>query len=244
MSAFGAKYILPSRVTQDALESFFSSIRGIGTFYSNPTPAEFDNRVRILNFLRPRAKGLAQNQLVMLDATVDTQTATKLRRMARKRKYACTRCDGKDMGLPVEEGCVYMTDDGMANVAGVVAHKLRVCYPDLGTESRLLANPPAWLDYTSHGGLRNPSDSWFAAVRQLEKAFISHHGQNGLHTYAGGVALTVRQLLHVGYNTAPVRATRCFARTRCFIRMREINKTIRAGLRRRRDRKRVKKHMS
>jgi hypothetical protein len=49
-SAYKVSYMFTHRLSQDVLESTFSQIRGLGSFYDHPTPAEFDNRVRLLFF--------------------------------------------------------------------------------------------------------------------------------------------------------------------------------------------------
>lgn len=45
---YGVHYILTSRLNQDALVSYFSQIRGLGTFYDHPLPNEVKNRIRLL----------------------------------------------------------------------------------------------------------------------------------------------------------------------------------------------------
>lgn len=43
---YDIKYILTTRLTQDALESLFSLIRGTGQFYDHPSPTEFISRIK------------------------------------------------------------------------------------------------------------------------------------------------------------------------------------------------------
>lgn len=45
---FSIKYILTTRLTQDALESLFGQLRGLGHFYDHPTPSEVISRLRKL----------------------------------------------------------------------------------------------------------------------------------------------------------------------------------------------------
>ncbi|KAG8179925.1 hypothetical protein JTE90_025250 [Oedothorax gibbosus] len=60
----GFKYLLTSRLTQDALESLFSQIRGVGNFYDHPSPVEVISRLKNL---------LLANRLPALPSKANTQ---------------------------------------------------------------------------------------------------------------------------------------------------------------------------
>ncbi len=52
LEEFQIRYLLTYKIAQDCLENFFPQIRSLGQSYSNPTPAEYIYRFRILIFTK------------------------------------------------------------------------------------------------------------------------------------------------------------------------------------------------
>lgn len=246
-------YVLPGRVNQDALESFFGLLRGKGGANFNPSPSEAKCRVKNLTAffalrigvdplsLDPRPAPAALPAAEPLPAT-DVTDALMAEDWAAVRPE--TPADLQDAEAIVAEVCpagpattqptdldtgVTAAEYGLAHAAGYVAAKVRRVDSSLAAPSALTdESAPVealWTRLRSQGGLSVPTVEWLAQFRAMDAAFCRWHGHedDGLSRSPHVIEDLVRQL--AGQPGAlDIRVVRRFVRLRTFIRLSCVNR--------------------
>ncbi len=126
--------------------------------------------------------------------------------------------------------------EALSYIAGYIAFKLKNEHPELGTKTTenevwsdhdyclKLDNSFFWISTLSQGGLMKPSQEFLSLVQSFEKDFESFHC--GKLAQRKKVIASFIQLLHQKYPETPLPIIKKFARTRSFIRMKELNKKL------------------
>ena len=120
--------------------------------------------------------------------------------------------------------------EGLKYIAGYLAHKFRLKYPDLGTrtdDSSSFQNhsESKWITALSRGGLMLPSSKFLSKMIQFEKVFKEVHG-NGLNTQYKVMQTTIDHIMQ-SFPDFPIEIVKKYVRTRTFIRIKELNNKIR-----------------
>ena len=120
--------------------------------------------------------------------------------------------------------------EGLKYIAGYLAHKFRIKYPDLGTRTDAAASfknhsESKWITALSRGGLMLPSHEFLSKMIQFEKIFKEVHG-NGLNTQYKVMQTTIEHILQ-SFPDFPLEIIKKYVRTRTFIRIKELNNKIR-----------------
>jgi hypothetical protein len=129
-----------------------------------------------------------------------------------------------------------LTKEALSYIAGYIAFKLKNEHPDLGTktsESEVWSDHDycskldtsfMWISKLSQGGLMKPSQDFLSLIRSFEEEFERFH--SGKLAKRKKVISSFIQLLHQKYPETPLPIIKKFARTRSFIRMKELNKKL------------------
>lgn len=88
--------------------------------------------------------------------------------------------------------------NGLQFLAGYVAHRFRLEYPELGSTKNV--DGPSWISTLNKGNLLHPSNNLLEAICYTEEVFNQFHGSDTVLS--------------------------CFIRTRTFIRLKHLNKII------------------
>lgn len=121
--------------------------------------------------------------------------------------------------------------EALKYIAGYVAHKYRVKYPFLGTETRKLKPVDKdldWIRFVSDGGLIYPSDEFMQVAIIMEKEFLAFHGEFGLRREKyifKKLTKLVKSKINSTINVPDVVLT-SLIRTRTYIRLRQMNKKL------------------
>ena len=122
------------------------------------------------------------------------------------------------------------SQEGLKYLAGFLAHKFRLKYPELGCKtkdvSNLAQNNSPWISALSRGGLTLPSDHFLNQVRQFEEVFRDIHGKNGLNAQYQVMETTVKQI-QARFKSVPGDVVRKYVRTRTFFRIKFLNQKLR-----------------
>ncbi len=119
-------------------------------------------------------------------------------------------------------------EEPLRYLAGYVAFKLKVSYPDLGQKTGLL-NPlseaPTWIDMLSKGGLMTPTEKLFSAVIVMEERFLQYFWTEGFHTCPNIIQKLIDQLSCLPKCAGILEdAIKLFARMRVFITLRDASR--------------------
>jgi hypothetical protein len=193
---FQIQYLLTYKLNQDALESFFSQIRGLGNTYDHPSPMSALYRVRLIILgkvpIQPKT-----NTNINQDQTIKNNDDYIVGQIFR----------GSDVSIPnlSENGTIVaesdsslsslvsgevdhsydvrMENDGLEYVAGWIAKKYSdQCQEQLGTYSYKLTDAEytdpdgSWVHQKSQGGLTVPTKSHLTNCSKLDKFFNVYHG--------------------------------------------------------------------
>jgi hypothetical protein len=234
-SAYKVSYMFTHRLSQDVLESTFSQIRGLGNFYDHPTPAEFDNRVRLLFFGNVRLQNRfspvcasADNSCAPLCSLLKKQpTSFALPSSFSHQEETCKLCLKEATAIDIGMGEMYK--EGLCYFAGYLAFKHLKSYPDLGERTSLVnvALLPKWLSAVSKGGLINPSERLLSAVKDFEEEFFAFNGSRDIHTCCNSLDKLVERIRKRGSSeTIPLDVIQSYAKCRSIIRMRFLAQSI------------------
>lgn len=113
--------------------------------------------------------------------------------------------------------------NGLKFLAGYVAHRFRLEYPESGSTN--LDDPNcSWISTLNKGNLLHPSNNFLKAICYSEEVFNQFHG-SGLKKIPfiiQDVLIKVKEQ----YSCIPDTVLSCFIRTRTFIRLKHLNKII------------------
>ncbi|KFM72922.1 Transposable element P transposase, partial [Stegodyphus mimosarum] len=195
-SSYDVKYILTSRLTQDALESLFSQIRGLGRFNDHPSPSEVIRRLKQLILANKLPKLSSKVCTTKESRNIDSYLTSELLEMALKTEeedaFPLNTIDDLDLDfieepspmaweLELNSARQFSTaeKEALTYVAGYIAYRVRDKDPSLGTISKNSADEPIfnseWIKLLSLGGLTTPSHSWMNTVYEFEKIFCAVH---------------------------------------------------------------------
>jgi len=109
-------------------------------------------------------------------------------------------------------------------VAGFIANKFCVKYPDLIQEISSIQENFQWTQFISKGNLKIPSNNLLQAAKQIEIDFKELHGNflNNEPNIFKKLTSTVMGKI----NNIPEEVIQCFVRTRTYIRINNLNKDI------------------
>jgi hypothetical protein len=129
-------------------------------------------------------------------------------------------------------------------VAGFVAHNFLYKFPNLGERTHEAVNlelgVPDWIRAVSRGGLVVPSDNFMKLVQQFERCFLNFAGASGLHTCFDSITKFKDLLLDkCDCSSVDESVVSLYARTRCFIRLRFMNRQRESVRLTRKDMKKV-----
>ena len=183
------KYILTSRLNQDALENLFSVIRSFSGLYINPTPPEFRYRLRLVllgSRIRP-PKGT--------NCTYEDSNISYLSRDLLTKNGISISQDTEDMDIEATENDPPMdcdpttattpeidpaTEDSLRYLAGYIAWKLKRAgnVKEYGTpngKTPYVMDPNTnWIETLSKGGLLIPTKELWNWIQQCEKIFLEY----------------------------------------------------------------------
>lgn len=251
LNVIGVSYILTTRLTQDALESLFSQIRGIGVFYDHPSPSEFINRLKHI---------LLANKLPNLSKKVNIESHTNKKLEVYLTAELIREAFSTDDTLEIleEYSCEINDDDkeaidhicnepwpeeweneiqgkttnelswtdrqALTYVAGYIAYRVKGKYPSLGTISRNAENlnSAEWIKALSLGGLTVPTADWMKTVEQFETIFHSIHGTD--ISREKGIVRKLKTTLENQFPSVCKEAVHIYCRIRTFIRIRHLNR--------------------
>lgn len=129
----------------------------------------------------------------------------------------------KDLPDPVqfnEEEEEQLQQDGMQNIAGYVAYRLR--HEEVLGTLTLDPSNKTWIDKLSEGGLYKPSEAFLRSVHKLEEAFNQYNGNtlNCKENYINGLLDLSRDI------EGSDKMKRLFFRCKMYFRMKTMNKKL------------------
>lgn len=122
--------------------------------------------------------------------------------------------------------------DALIYIAGYVAHKFRGKYDDLGVATKNIEVNRAshcWLNFISRGNLLYPNENLLRVTTVLECEFKEMHGTSltdDKHLFTNLCNRTIAKLTNDLKATIPQEVILCLARTRTYIRLRDLNRRI------------------
>lgn len=122
-----------------------------------------------------------------------------------------------------------LTFEGLKYIAGYVAYRFKHKYDHLGIPTKELPTHelPDWIQFISRGQLLVPSETLISAAKIMEIEFQNLHGNWLSNAKLLFDLLTDRTIANLPENAhIPYEVLHCLARTRTYIRMRDLNKKI------------------
>ena len=117
------------------------------------------------------------------------------------------------------------SDEALKYIAGYLAYKFRMKYPDLGLKTSQHPNFEVlecpWISALSRGGLTVPTSDFISKVYQMENCFLAIHKDNiqsNCH-----VIKTTAELIAKNVQILPFEILHAFVKTRLFIRIKFLN---------------------
>ena len=139
-------------------------------------------------------------------------------------------CEGGDSSIITPE--IIINHEGLRYLTGYVAHRFRTKYPHLGNSSPDNDVPSTstsnldWINFISKGNLLHPTKEFLQVAEVMEATFVNFHGAD--IQKVPKIITTVVNEVKNNINTSkfPDEVIRCLVRTRTYIRIRELNKSI------------------
>lgn len=186
----GFKYLLTSKINQDALENLFSQLRSRGGLNDHPSPLNALFRLRMI--ILGKNPGIVSKQANTTDNNNEEfMVAKSLKQIDLKidivkethedtESSTDTISESSFTGI-ISEDKNEMGRDAIEYLAGWVAKKFRQQFPELGsttTQYNAAQNEnghdytmPSWINHLSYGGLILPSDYFKTHVFRIERLF-------------------------------------------------------------------------
>jgi hypothetical protein len=243
---YNVQWLMTSRLNSDHVENFFSQIRGLGGGYNHPGPVEILNRTRLLMITHSEttAKFTIEKAPVQFsdDAADDHHfvtagVASSVRLIASEpvpdelfepfstenETDENNNSSDTDLVSTSEPDC---SEQGQIYFAGYLAHCFREKFPNLGSPSAHLniSDIPPWMSVISRGGLICPTDNFLGQVKQLEKHFLSFHGDNLSKTK--NVMKKLYEQICKDEPSVPACIVRKYVRCRTFFRIKYENQKL------------------
>jgi len=188
------KYLLTSKINQDALENLFSQLRSRGGLNDHPSPLNALHRLRMIilgknpGIVSSSSNTADQNQEEFLVAAAFKQVDLNVKGVFEKleNQENMTNDSGTDTASEnesqVEESRnnSEMTNDAVEYLAGWVAKKRKLKFPEIGSittakKSRATNEHdylmPSWISHLSYGGLITPSKNFKTNIFRVERLF-------------------------------------------------------------------------
>lgn len=186
----GLKYILSSKVNQDALENLFSQLRTRGGLNDHPSPLNALYRLRMI--ILGKNPGVTSNQTNTTDTNNEEFLLAKtMKKIDLKINYVSENFDDSENATDtnsdsesIVNNCnnkIEMVQDAVEYLAGWVAKTFRLKFPELGsttTEQHLNKSSHGhdygvlpWINHLSYGGLIVPSDEFKNNIFRIERLF-------------------------------------------------------------------------
>lgn len=151
-------------------------------------------------------------------------------------EYDGTNSDGGFQSIEdFREGDTFsdaITNQGLKYIAGYVAHRFKNKYKhlDLGVSTKTLdvSHCPDWIEFVSRGHLMYPSEELIQLARILDSEFRIIHGETLIKEpliFKRLADVVIENNPNIG-NMFPYEIILCMARTRIYIRLRNLNKKI------------------
>ncbi|KAF0751413.1 Uncharacterized protein FWK35_00017338 [Aphis craccivora] len=180
----GLKYMLTCKINQDALENLFSQLRGRGELDDHPTPLNALYRLRML--ILEKNPGITSQQTntthvnneEFIVATALKKINLKINNVENLDESGSTT-ESDNVSLQ-EIDNKYKMEDATEYLAGWVAKKFKIQFPELGSTTTKcnLESPlehdyqiPTWIHHLSYGGLIAPSQDFKNKVFRIERLF-------------------------------------------------------------------------
>lgn len=137
--------------------------------------------------------------------------------------------------MPVSADSTHGTFDcsaeGLAYIAGFIAHNFLDSHPELGqktSEFDFIAHNETspWISQLSRGGLIKPSEDFLKNVFKFEEIFKEFHEEGISDTK--GVTASLIKIMQLKFPDISPPIIQKFVRTRMFIRIKHLNREIKA----------------
>jgi len=248
---YGINYVIPARLNQDHLENFFSQIRGLGGFNSNPTALEFQYRMKRLvtshALLTPTTSSVCTDNddcemissrlfhylsedCSSMPIVTSRDPPAPLLSDAIVDRLTAIDWNPKSHTVRIEDIAYSQRSEvgGMEYVSGFVARKLKNAHPDLERTSEGVTG--FWIDFLnnhihSNRGLTRPSQDWFGLFRKWEEIFIALHGSENV-IQSPGVVRQFKTILSSNYSDVPKDLVDYYAKLRVLLRITFLNKRL------------------
>ena len=250
-------YLLPSRINQDILESFFGLVRGRGGANLHPSPSEAKCCVRRVMLVFALRLGVNPLTLAVSPEPVGGDGAVETALLAENLEDRHVE-DGQlssdlmeveslveaaSQSRPVPSHSAPSPTDpktgvtaeryGMAYAAGYLSAKCRridpsLCTPSAYADATALAET-MWIRLVSQGGLSVPSGKWMEQFKVLDSVFcVRHHLEpDRLSRSPRVVASLVEEITSRNLDLPDIRVVRRFVRLRTFLRLNTVNRLLR-----------------
>lgn len=237
----GLKYLLSSKINQDALENLFSQIRSRGGLDDHPTPLNAIYRLRMMilgkspSYISKQTNTADLNNEEFMVSTALNKMNLKINNLIENVEVNESSTDTcSDNGLPesIDQGKNEMQENAIEYLAGWIAKKYRLQFPELGSTTTQCDSVqkqghdytiPTWVNHLSYGGLIVPSLEFKNTTLRIERLF------NKITKYkipkgAGVLKLLTKKILRrmvIEEKYKPVIAS--YIKQRLFIRMKHLN---------------------
>lgn len=116
--------------------------------------------------------------------------------------------------------------EALLYVAGYVAHRFRLQYPNLGVPTKSVPVTDDWLSCISRGNCIFPSEELHTVAKVMNDEFLAFHG-TGLSKESKIFDKVADIVSEKTSNVLPKSVISCLVRTRTYIRLRHMNIVIR-----------------
>lgn len=184
------KYLLTTQINQDALENLFSQLRSWGGLDDHPTPLNALYRLRMI--ILGKNPGITSKNTNTIDinnedfmiATTFSKINLKINDLTENEEVYGSSTDTSseiESSEEIDKNENEMEEDAVEYLAGWVAKKLKIAYPELGlttTQCNSDQNKqehdytrPTWINNLSNGGLIVPSHDFKTKILRIERLF-------------------------------------------------------------------------
>lgn len=214
------EFILTSRLNQDALENMFSQVRAMGRTHDHPSPVEFRYRLRLLLLgLRMPLPGERNcmskcKDYILADVFFQQCDILDAPQIDNSPQIDISAVDHVHFESENEK-------EAMRYFAGYLASRSNTAENCSSEE----ADPNAWIEMLSRGGLTIPNQEFVGIVYKCEAIFRSLH-PNESYCRGAGIIKKLHRLLQEAFPSVNPAILLRFAKTRTHIRIKYLNKAM------------------
>jgi len=189
----GLQYLLTSKINQDALENLFSQLRSRGGLNDHPSPLNTLHRLRMI--ILGKNPGIVSTNSNTVDNNQEDYMVAKSLKLANINIKYDENVDKGDYGSDTDTASEdydpqnindhqnenEMAIDGIEYLAGWVAKKFKLTFPEIGCTTTELNKKkslpdhdyimPSWINHLSYGGLITPSNDFRNIIIRVERLF-------------------------------------------------------------------------